>query len=93
MRITDEHVSELLIPRAFAEDRKHRELPLGEGRWVTRGFIVRAITPEELSDLKSDAELYATSSSMADFGVVDFAGLIRSAQATLRRIGEWEAQP
>ena len=78
--------TKITIPKCFAENRFMCDLPMGEGRWTSRGYRT-VLNPEDLADLKSDAEYHVEIGRLGGWtdprGMV---GVVASAKATLRAI-------
>lgn len=79
---------EFTAPERFWQDHCDRSddldaLQEAEVRGTSKGIVVR-LTPDQLSELESDAEFYADM-GVSEFGW-EYAGLISSARATVKRI-------
>lgn len=71
------------LPRIFFDDRKSRDLPVGEEWRRVGNEVVTHITPADLADYKKDAEHYATALDAKDGCPAD---VIRSAKTTIKAI-------
>jgi hypothetical protein len=71
----------ILIPKAFARDRLERDLSNGPGVWNSGGYLA-SLSADELDELRSDAEYYATGIDNAP------AHLVRAAQTLAGRIAK-----
>ena len=82
-RIESTAMSTYVVPARFYDDHVSRDLPAGVEVKRTRNLVTVTLSPEEYSELLSDAHYYAGSAGELDR---DMAGLVSSARATVRRL-------
>jgi|688.fasta_scaffold1042877_2 hypothetical protein len=85
---TSDGLTEFCAPARFWQDHIDRSndpeaLEEAEVRATSKGVIVR-LTADQLSELESDAEFYSYM-GVAEYGF-EYAGLISSAKATVKRV-------